>query len=76
MVLCFVADIDQATRTNQCLPFVLLLYSFTANHANTTLSYSVYEEVVPKRMLELMNVEKVNGENVAGHLQEDHLFYI
>ena len=70
IVICVIADIDRATSTNQCLPFVMLLYSFTTNHANTTLSFSVYAEFVPKRMVELVNVEKASRENVADHLQQ------
>lgn len=37
--------------------------------------FSVYAEAVPKRILELMNVEKLTRENVASHLQARHLIY-
>jgi SHAQKYF class myb-like DNA-binding protein len=37
--------------------------------------FSVYVEAVPKRILELMNVEKLTRENVASHLQARHLIY-
>jgi len=35
--------------------------------------FSVDAEAVPKRILELMNVEKLTRENVASHLQARHL---
>jgi SHAQKYF class myb-like DNA-binding protein len=35
--------------------------------------FSVDAEAVPKRILELMNVEKLTRENVASHLQASHL---
>ena len=37
--------------------------------------FSVDAEAVPKRILELMNVEKLTRENVASHLQASHLIY-
>jgi two-component response regulator (ARR-B family) len=35
---------------------------------------SVDAEAVPKRILELMNVERLTRENVASHLQARHLW--
>jgi hypothetical protein len=38
-------------------------------------SFSVYAEAVPKRILELMNVEKLTWENIASHQKARHFIY-
>jgi SHAQKYF class myb-like DNA-binding protein len=43
-----------------------------ATHLCFVLYFAVVAEAVPKRILELMNVEKLTRENVASHLQVWH----
>jgi len=52
--------------------FMLLSLHIAATHLCFVLYFAVVAEAVPKRILELMNVEKLTRENVASHLQVWH----
>ena len=71
----FVAAVNHLGIDSKNLPVspfcVILFYS----RSWYSLFSSIYAEAVPKRILELMNVEKLTRENVASHLQARHLIY-
>jgi len=61
--------IDSKNLANPPFCFMLLSLHIAATHLCFVLYFAVVAEAVPKRILELMNVEKLTRENVASHLQ-------
>jgi two-component response regulator (ARR-B family) len=68
----FVAAVNHLGIDSKNLSVLSFVSLFAYSNSWYSPSFSVYAEAVPKRILELMNVEKLTRENVASHLQARH----